>query len=468
MRQSTTRLKHGCFKARFALLVLAALALAAPMQSRALPIFARQTGQNCIACHAGGQFPELNAYGRMFKMTGYTLGKRTIPLAVFGVIDYTKTKNTGGTDDRSANFPKDGELMFDTASIFLAGKIIDNAGLFAEGVYDFHYLNSKGQWVGHFSTGNVDVRVADRLISPQRDLVFGASLNNNPTIEDPWNSTPTWGYPYITSAFAIAPATTPLISGGLTHQVAGLTAYGYWNKMIYLALGAYQSATGPASFLSEGIDNASRVKINGTSPYWRFALTHAWGAHDLMVGAFGMNTNLYPGDQNTSGLTGQYRDIGFDTQYQYILDPHAFTAQASYIDETIHWAGSTLLNGAVSNRSDSVHQFNLKGTYAYQAKYGADLAYFNIGGSADAALYPGAQLNDAGNPVPIRITGSVNNNPGTSGWIAELFWKPIQYVRIGAQYWLYNRFNGGSGNYDGNGRSASDNNTLYVYVWAAY
>src|SRR5512143_3627813 len=58
--------------------------------SYALPAFARQTGQNCLACHAGGQFPELTPYGRIFKLTGYTIGERTIPLSVMGVGSYAK------------------------------------------------------------------------------------------------------------------------------------------------------------------------------------------------------------------------------------------------------------------------------------------------------------------------------------------------------------------------------------------
>ena len=35
-----------------------------PQETQAIPLFARQTGQNCVACHAGGQYPELTAYGR--------------------------------------------------------------------------------------------------------------------------------------------------------------------------------------------------------------------------------------------------------------------------------------------------------------------------------------------------------------------------------------------------------------------
>ena len=63
---------HGLL-ALFVLIVLALI----PVCSRALPVFARQTGQNCVACHAGGQFPELTPYGRLFKLTGYTLGERS-------------------------------------------------------------------------------------------------------------------------------------------------------------------------------------------------------------------------------------------------------------------------------------------------------------------------------------------------------------------------------------------------------
>ena len=39
--------------------------------ARAVPSFARQTGLPCEGCHSGGFYPELNNYGRMFKMNGY-------------------------------------------------------------------------------------------------------------------------------------------------------------------------------------------------------------------------------------------------------------------------------------------------------------------------------------------------------------------------------------------------------------
>jgi len=112
----------------------------------------------------------------------------------------------------------------------------------------------------------------------------------------------------------------------------------------------------------------------------------------------------------------------------------------------------------------------LKGSYIYRAKYGASLSYFKTTGSSDDTLYPGLQDDGTGTGtmIPIPITGSATNNPDTRGWIPELFWTPMQFLRVGLQYFKYDRFNGASTNYDGAGRNAKDNNTLFLYAWGAY
>lgn len=171
----------------------------------AVPSFARQTGQNCVACHAGGQFPELTYYGRIFKLTGYTIGTRTIPLSVMGVASYTKTRNINDpTEDPTNTFPKDGNLVFQTGSVFLAGKITDNLGMFAQVTYDNYAGRNpdNGKWTGHSGADNIDIRYADRFISPGNDLIVGASVNNNPTVQDVFNSAPAWTFPYMSSGFA--------------------------------------------------------------------------------------------------------------------------------------------------------------------------------------------------------------------------------------------------------------------------
>ena len=77
-----------------------------PPEAQALPSFARQTGQNCVACHAGGQFPELTPFGRMFKLTGYTIGQRTVPLSVMAVGGVSRVADTSKSDAPDADFQK--------------------------------------------------------------------------------------------------------------------------------------------------------------------------------------------------------------------------------------------------------------------------------------------------------------------------------------------------------------------------
>jgi hypothetical protein len=70
---------------------------------------------------------------------------------------------------------------------------------------------------------------------------YGITLNNNPTVEDLWNSTPVWGYPYISSGARVGPIAAPLINGALGQDVAGLGAYSLWNKHLYTTVSVYRS-----------------------------------------------------------------------------------------------------------------------------------------------------------------------------------------------------------------------------------
>lgn len=463
---SPTAQPHRFFLRHLGRWLLPVLALLTPLAAQALPAFARQTGQNCVSCHAGGQFPELTPYGRLFKLTGYTIGQRNyVPLSVMGVGSYTKTKNTV-SDMPSVDFPKDGVPVFQTGSVFLAGKISNNAGVFAQVTFD-NYANQDPNtlaWSGHSHADNIDVRYADRFIDANRDLIVGISLNNNPSIADVWNTAPAW-MQYVPTHFGFTgPGAAPMIAS-LGQQVAGVGAYAFWNQTVYAEVAAYQTAKGAFSFLAQGNDIGNRLK--GANPYVRLALSHEWGAHNAMVGVSGMNAEVYPDPTNPSGPTTRYRDRGVDAQYQYLLDPHTITAQASYIRESISGGDVT---GIAANGSNTLNQLKLKGSYVYHAKYGTSLSYFSTTGSSDTTAFPGSQDDGTGTGtmIPTPIGGSALNNPDTRGWIPELFYTPVQNVRVGLQYFKFDRFNGAATNYDGAGRNAKDNNTLFLYVWAAY
>ena len=473
------RMRHGA---------IAFVALLLSHSAYAVPAFNQQTGQNCVACHAGGQFPDLTPYGRIFKLTGYTIGKVTRPVSVMAVVSANKTKNTGSPDpgfDVAAGFPKDGNLIFSTASLFLAGRVTDHLGGFVQYTYNNydHQSATDSHWIGHWSSDNLDVRLVDRYFGAGgNDLILGATMNNNPTVQDVWNSAPAWGYNAVPGSSG--PAVRPLIAGGLAQNVAGIGAYAFWNNTIYAELSSYRTATGFWSFMSKGFSVArgDKVFLKGENPYWRVALSHDWGPHSAMVGAFGLNAKVYPNAADPTGQTNRYRDNGVDGQYQYILDPHAFTLTASYTKEHVDYADSVanqphpldpeeLIGLPLTNSSDTLKMFRAKASYVYHAKYGTSLSYFDVTGSSNSALQTSA-FDPANRNVLLdgsqSVTGSLAGNAATRGWTTEIFWTPVQNARIGLQYTAFNKFNGGTNNYDGFGRNAGDNNTVFLYLWGAY
>lgn len=46
--------------------------------------------------------------------------------------------------------------------------------------------------------------------------------------------------------------------------------------------------------------------------------------------------------------------------------------------------------------------------------------------------------------------------------------RPLANLKLGIQYTIYTRFNGGTNNYDGFGNDASGNNTLFLYAWLVF
>jgi hypothetical protein len=269
--------------------------------------------------------------------------------------------------------------------------------------------------------------------------------------------------------------------------------YAYWNQKVYAELGFYQTANG---LFSAGISSAGTTRLKGSfNPYGRLAFTHEWGPNSIMVGATGSEAHLYdnndPSDPNNAF---RVRNAGLDAQYQYLLDPHSITAQVAYMKVKTNLSANGVAGLASSgnffadpglttplspgNSSDTTDTFRAKLTYVYRAQYGGSLAFFNLTGTTDTALqssgYESTCTNgelvcsgaNGGNSV--RVNGNLTGDPATRGMTYELFWTPIQYIRVGMQYTAYNKYNGASSNYDGFGRNASDNNTLFGYVWLAY
>jgi hypothetical protein len=415
------------------------------LDAQAVPAYARQTGENCASCHVS--FPELTPFGRYFKLTGYTLGEfNPIPFAMMAQVGRTTTEkshdNTGNELVR-----KDGAVRFSGASVFLAGKATDNFGAFIQWTYD------NGQ-PAHSNMDNIDIRGAWEFTLAEKELIVGVTLHNNPTVQDVWNSTPAFGFPYTSSPDAIGTPVGTMIDGGLAQVVAGTGVYAYWDKTLYGELTFYRTPDGMLSFLRAGIPQGDRVTLDGENPYWRFAYNKEWGANTLMLGTYGTQVRIYSDPHDRSSPVNRFTDIALDAQYQYITDPHVVTAAGTWIHEKQHWN-----DGSASNSSDTLNTLKGKITYYYQRKYGATLGAFSTTGSADHALYDVLDSSD------VSVNGG---SPNTRGYIAELDYLPTQNIRLMLQYTGYWKYQGASSNIDGNGRHASDNNSLFLNVWISY
>jgi len=479
------------------------LVLFLPSMAEAVPSFARQTGMACMACHT--VFPELTHFGRMFKANAYTLDNlkqvrgisrdkeellsigQTPPISAMAQISYTSTKTPLPESSGVAGSAQNGTVSFpEAASLFYAGKVAPQVGAFMQLTYD--------NAANRIHIDNTDVRFASHLLAAaDRDLIFGVTLNNNPTVQDLWNTTPAFGYPFAVTNAALSPLARTQIDGTLAQNVAGLGGYFMWNEALYGELTFYRSAkqgfTHPITGAAGPLDGTSTNVIDDVSPYWRLAYEHQWGNNSLQVGGYGTQVKLSPGGSTTAvpvvlnGPKNRFTDTALDAQYQYVGDLHSFTLGGTRIHESMSLDASVAA-GAATNASNSLNTTRLWGTYYFRRQYGATLARFSTTGSTDALLYPpinafatggnaptalgAANCGAAGAPSACGLASSANGSPDTKGWIFELNYVPWMNTKFSLQYTKYTKFNGGGANYDGFGRNASDNNTLFLLGWFAF
>jgi hypothetical protein len=432
---------------------------------RAVPSFARQTGMQCTMCHT--VFPELTPFGRYFKLTGYTISKSTkpyeFPPPLAGLLQLSYSHFNEDLPRRSIEdnwathvLSSDNDVLSlpQEMSLYYAGRIYGHLGAFAQGTYDGASND--------VMMDMTDIRYANTTTLRNKQLIYGVTVNNSPTLQDVWNSTPAFGFPYAASSVAPTPAAATLIDGTLDQQVGGLGAYALWSNLIYVG-GALYYTTKHGLTKPLGAGTTVDTLVDGIAPYWRLVLQRQWGKHFLSAGTFGLVTDVFP-EGMTRGRTDRFTDVAFDSQYQYIGKKHLFSAHTNWIHEDQDWRASVAL-GDTAKRSGRLNTFHIHGHYYYRhpiGDFGATVAYFSTTGNKDPVLY-----------APDPSDGSRTGNPNSDGLIFEFDYQRLEItkylsLKCSLQYTLYNKFNGSHSNYDGFGRDASDNNTLYFLLWVMF
>ena len=158
--------------------------------------------------------------------------------------------------------------------------------------------------------------------------------------------------------------------------------------------------------------------------------------------------------------------MGVDASLQlFDMGPHVVTLNGAYVHERQH-LGATLAGGGAANSRDTLDSTAINASYYYDNHYGFTLGRFMLHGSRDDALF-----------APEPASGSRTGRPDSAGTIAQADWTPFggadswrapwANLRLGVQYTLYDKFNGARRDYDGFGRNARDNDTLFVFAWLA-
>lgn len=382
-------------------------------QAQAVPSFARQTGMACAACHT--VFPELNSFGRSFKLNGYTLtGIKQVeaqsssaasglqfnqipPLSMMLTVANTHTK---------AQDPSSQTSLPDELSFFFAGEISPHMGSFIQMTME--------QGTG-FSLDNTDIRYANH----NGNITYGVTLNNNPTVQDLWNSTPAWGYPFTHGA----DITAPVIADALAQNVAGIGGYADWGNGLYTEVSLYGDT---APFDAPSGAAPGQVRIHNEAPYGRIAWGKELNSNNyLMVGAYGMHTALTE-DGNDSGPQDKYDDIAVDSQWEHQLAGNdMISVHASYTNEK-----QTL--DLSSGGSPSLKSVRLDGTYHWGYRTTATLGFAHNSGA--------------------------NGGYDDTAFTGQISYLPWQNTKFSLQYVAYSKLGGSTTN-------VSDNNTLLLHAW---
>jgi hypothetical protein len=438
--------------AMFGTVVLAALlAIAVPSRGAfSLPLYARQTGQPCATCHTA--FLELTPFGRRFKLGGYTLGGGDWSGPPFAVMLQPTFTNTQADQEQAPapHFATNNNLAMQQVSLFTGGRITDNLGAFIQGTYD--------GVARRFGWDNTDIRFAKPFNVDGHTLLWGVTANNNPTVQDVWNTIPAWSFPYISSALAPMPTASTFIEQVYAQQVAGLSSYVFLDDLFYLEFGGYRPLSTNTQ-LALGVDTTGQSPISGVAPYWRLAVEPNFGNHSWELGTFGLASKVVPLRISGAG-TDSFTDIGFDTQYQYLGDPHMVTARLAWIHENHNTSASQTL-GLADNSNNQLRSLNASVSYIYDQTWSLTAGRTSVGGTADAALY-----------------GTFTGSPNSAGWIFALAYLPFSHggpsfwpwlnFRVGLQYTHWTKFDGATTNINGNGRNANDNNTFFAYLWTMF
>jgi hypothetical protein len=442
-------------------------------QAKAVPSFAAQTGQPCQTCHIGALGPQLTPYGRNFKIKGYTLTGGTglasqVHIAAWVQSEFSSYQKDLPKSGVTPDFDNNNNAFVNAVSLFYSGRITDHVGVFLQGTYD--------NVAKAFAQDNSEVRVVGATTALGHTLDYGFSFNNAPGWSDPYNSNYLWGYSFISNGVAPAPNAAPILGGAVQDNSLGIVGYAWIDQHIYVDLGGYQSQ--PPTYQKLFGEAYGPGSATGLEPWGSLTYAWFWGNNNAHLGGhyFYGRYNPTTDVRSSDGRFGHnsYEDFMFSNGYQFIGDDFINVVTVDgfldYEHQKLNGSSSILSPYYSSSKvNNDLSEFKEWATYYYKETYGATIAYDKLWGNRNQLLY---------NTGADDSTGSLKGSPNSTSWTVEAdwvpfgkedsFWRPFINWKLGLQYTLYTQFNGSGKNYDGYGRAASDNNTLFLFLWTVF
>ena len=407
---------------------LALLLLLASGNARAIPAYARQTGNACADCHSGAygggaNGPALTPYGLRFKLNGYTDTDGDgfkIPAAVQLI----------GSHAAPAQGKSTSELT--EADLYLAGRVNDHVG----GYVKIQAINTGSNNTYNTQLSDVDLRfVAKDLKIGGRDTTIGVTVNNNPGFDDPVNALPasTQNGPPTVSGTLLNPSS----ANTLADRVIGASVYARYANDWYGEIGTYNALpTSTQDHLGRNVPG-DPGKLSDTG-YFRFAYMKDLKKQFYSIGVVGLTTKR---QLPRNGPKEDVTDLGYDLTYQF-LGTRKNILQLSYTNilELRDYAtrpASPVVAGLFAPAHGAVHDRTISATYTFKQSYGIVVSHLVSTGTRDDIRY-----------VPY-------GEPNTTSNLFSVFWAPfgkddsftsLANMKIAATWFRFTKFNGSSMN----------------------
>ena len=257
---------------------------------------------------------------------------------------------------------------------------------------------ARDQFSHTWTWDNTDVRFANTASIGPLDVIYGITANNNPTVQDLWNTTPAWTFPYAVSHVSDRHhSAATLIEGAFAAHVGGV--------------GAYTMHQRPALSRSHRLQDAGLrpAECAGHRSIWRAGpvgrrrallarrARAALGPHSLMVGTFGMIAEVHPWIDTsfvtfrTTGLSDVGQVHRCRLRLAVPVSGRQFLADACAAATFANSSGSmpALQLCASSNPTNLLNTLRLQASVALGGdnRFVLTGQYFNVWGTSDATLF---------------------------------------------------------------------------------